>query len=77
MQIFISVFLIPIQNWKQRKCPSAGKWANNSSIYNPLVFFTAKKKNKKTINTCTNTQESQMMWKLSWGGADETQCWKV
>ena len=63
MQIFISAFLIIIQNWKQCECPSAGKWANNRSINNQLLHFTAKKKKQKnkTINTCTNTQKSQMM----------------
>lgn len=44
---------------------------------NQPLFFTAKKLKNKPINTHTNTQKSQMMWKLSWGGADETQWWKV
>ena len=48
MQIFISAFLIITQNWKQCECPSAGKWANNSSIYKSTTIFYSKKTKKQT-----------------------------
>ena len=72
MQIFISVFLIIIPNWNNVNVHQL--LSGQTTVVSTINYYSfQQKKKKKPISTRTNTHESQMTWKLSCGGADETQ----
>ena len=75
MQIFLSVFLIIILYWNNVNVHQLVN--GQTTVASTINYYSFQQKTEKPISTCTNTHESQTTWKLSCGGADETQSWKV
>lgn len=57
MKMFMKLFLIIVKNWRQPKYPSIIEWEKTTVYsYNEIVYCG---KNKSTIGTVNNMNESQ------------------